>query len=100
MEILGHSQIALTMNTYSHVAPEISREAADRIAETLWQCDEDQADEPEAGEYEDGQGRTSDRVAARLASWLASDTSPVPLTLDSVGGAPGARTQNPRIKSQ
>jgi integrase len=31
MEILGHSQIALTMNTYSHVAPEVSREAADRI---------------------------------------------------------------------
>jgi hypothetical protein len=24
MEILGHSQITLTMNTYSHVAPEIS----------------------------------------------------------------------------
>jgi hypothetical protein len=23
MEILGHSQIALTMNTYSHVAPEV-----------------------------------------------------------------------------
>ena len=27
MEILGHSQIALTMNTYSHVAPELSRDA-------------------------------------------------------------------------
>ena len=37
MEILGHSQIALTMNTYSHVAPEVSREAADRMARTLWQ---------------------------------------------------------------
>lgn len=55
MEILGHSQIALTMNTYSHVAPEVSREAANRIAETLWQDDEDQADEPEADEPEDGQ---------------------------------------------
>jgi integrase len=31
-EILGHSQIALTMNTYSHVAPEVSREAAERMA--------------------------------------------------------------------
>jgi integrase len=37
MEILGHSQIALTMNTYSHVAPEVSREAADRLACMLWQ---------------------------------------------------------------
>jgi integrase len=40
MEILGHSQIALTMNTYSHVAPEVSREAADRMARALWH-DED-----------------------------------------------------------
>ncbi len=35
MEILGHSQIALTMNTYSHVAPEVSRESADRMARAL-----------------------------------------------------------------
>ena len=41
MEILGHSQIALTMNTYSHVAPEVSREAARRMAGVLWQDDED-----------------------------------------------------------
>jgi integrase len=27
METLGHSQIALTMNTYSHVAPELQRDA-------------------------------------------------------------------------
>ena len=31
MEILGHSQISLTMNTYSHVIPELQREAADRM---------------------------------------------------------------------
>lgn len=36
MEILGHSQISLTMNTYSHVAPEVSREAAERMAQALW----------------------------------------------------------------
>ena len=41
MEILGHSQIGLTMNTYSHVAPEVSREAADRMAGVLWQDEED-----------------------------------------------------------
>jgi integrase len=44
MEILGHSQIALTMNTYSHVAPEVSREAADRIAQMLWQIADDGSD--------------------------------------------------------
>ena len=34
--VLGHSAIALTMNTYSHVAPEVSREAAERMARMLW----------------------------------------------------------------
>jgi integrase len=56
MEILGHSQIALTMNTYSHVAPEVSREAADRMATLLWRADdEDQAKEAEGVESDDGQ---------------------------------------------
>ncbi len=31
MDILGHSQIALTMNTYTHVLPELKREAAQRM---------------------------------------------------------------------
>jgi hypothetical protein len=47
------------MNTSSHVAPEASREAADGMAQMLWQDDEDQADEDQAAdednEREDGQ---------------------------------------------
>jgi len=35
METLGHSQIALTMNTYSHVLPPLQREAAVRMDEVL-----------------------------------------------------------------
>jgi len=35
MEILGHSQITLTMNTYSHVFPGLKREAAARMDEAL-----------------------------------------------------------------
>ena len=31
MEILGHSDISVTMNTYSHVVPELMREAAEKI---------------------------------------------------------------------
>jgi integrase len=31
MEMLGHSTIALTMNVYSHVIPELQREAADQM---------------------------------------------------------------------
>ncbi len=35
METLGHSQIGLTMNTYSHVLPPLQREAAVRMDEVL-----------------------------------------------------------------
>jgi integrase len=35
MDLLGHSQIGLTMNTYSHVVPELKREAADRMERLL-----------------------------------------------------------------
>ena len=35
METLGHSQISLTLNTYSHVIPALGREAADRMDEML-----------------------------------------------------------------
>jgi integrase len=31
METLGHSQISLTLNTYSHVIPALGRDAADRM---------------------------------------------------------------------
>lgn len=31
MEIMGHSQISLTVNTYQHVIPELQRDAASRI---------------------------------------------------------------------
>lgn len=35
MEVLGHSEIALTMNAYSHVVPELQREAAQRMQDIL-----------------------------------------------------------------
>lgn len=35
MEMLGHSQISLTMNTYSHVVPALQKEAAGRMDEVL-----------------------------------------------------------------
>jgi integrase len=35
MELLGHSTIALTMNTYSHVVPELQRDAANRMEAVL-----------------------------------------------------------------
>ena len=35
MEILGHSQIGITLNLYSHVMPELLREAADKMDAVL-----------------------------------------------------------------
>lgn len=35
METLGHSQITLTLNTYSHVMPSLQRNAADRMQKLL-----------------------------------------------------------------
>ena len=36
MDVLGHSQVSLTLNTYSHVVPELSKDAADRMGDALW----------------------------------------------------------------
>jgi len=71
MEILGHSQIALTMNTYSPVAPEVSRTAADRMAELLWQDGQDHAEEIGAVESDNGQdeGEYRPLLLALLLGW-------------------------------
>ena len=36
MDILGHSSYQLTMNTFSHVGPELNTEAARLMAGALW----------------------------------------------------------------
>ena len=36
MEILGHAQISTTMNIYTHIAPELQKDAAERISSALW----------------------------------------------------------------
>lgn len=36
MQILGHSQIALTLDTYSHVGREVAADAATRVSIALW----------------------------------------------------------------
>ena len=35
MEMLGHSAIAVTMNTYAHVMPSLLRDPADHMDEVL-----------------------------------------------------------------
>ena len=36
MQVLGHSQISLTLGTYSHVVPELAEDAAVRVGDALW----------------------------------------------------------------
>ena len=36
MEVLGHSDIAVTANTYSHVMPDLQRDATESVGELLW----------------------------------------------------------------
>jgi integrase len=57
MEILGHSQIGLTLGTYSHVAPELRTDAAARMSEALWGSDST----PTAGEPGDGTSADGDQ---------------------------------------
>jgi hypothetical protein len=35
MDVLGHSQISLTLNTYSHVVPSLRTDAAERMDDVL-----------------------------------------------------------------
>ena len=44
MEVLGHSQIAMTMNTYSHVIPELQWQAARRMDALLREVDHSSLD--------------------------------------------------------
>ena len=36
MEILGHAQISTTLNIHTHIAPELQKEAVERVAGPLW----------------------------------------------------------------
>jgi hypothetical protein len=52
MEILGHSQISLTMNTYSHVVPTLQEEAASRMDEVVsWEEQDIRILKPQTQDY-------------------------------------------------
>lgn len=72
MQILGHSQITLTLGTYSHVVPELAHEAADRMAEALW-------GDPVPGGQEDDESLAA-RLAARTGKRGGGPESTTPLT--------------------
>ena len=72
MKTLGHSQIAQMMNTYTHVLPEIEREAIDAAAKVIFECEE-------ADGKVDGSGRKRTDVKSR---YLGDRLVPVPVRHD------------------
>jgi integrase len=46
MQILGHSQVTLTLGTYSHVVPELAQAAAQRVGAALWANSNHDDDQP------------------------------------------------------
>jgi hypothetical protein len=95
MDILGHSQIAVTMNIYGHVIPAMQEEAASEIDAAL------QADDELGGSSRELARRALVAVTVAVngpemarghtASWLYA--------LVRRCAPPGTRTPNPRIKS-
>lgn len=71
MELLGHSQISVTMNTYGHVLPDTQRDAAAKLDMLLGGSSKPAGERPKPGaptgaeeEAGKGQGETDDGVGA------------------------------------
>jgi integrase len=90
MQILGHSQISLTLGTYSHVVPELAEEAAAAMTRALW---DDVADDSAVGKSDTDHDNVANQLAANLAASprKLEQTSPgTPhLTCDDAVGRPG-----------
>jgi hypothetical protein len=67
MDVLGHSQIAITMDLYAHVMPTALREAADAIDRAL-------------GQANDGRSLKTDALGVRIPPVLEDDDRPDPAT--------------------
>lgn len=62
METLGHSQVSLTLDTYSHVLPGLRPEAAARMADAIG-CQEKDGAQPQAQEPAGFIGKEVSRIS-------------------------------------
>jgi integrase len=73
MELLGHSTMRTTTDTYSHVMPALAQQAADTLDAALWS-------EPKGGKKgkKSGKGKKKSKVPAKTATKTATtnDESP------------------------
>jgi integrase len=86
-ERLGHSTSTLTRDTYTSVLPDVARAAAEAAAAMI----------PRTVSGTDGLPTDSQALAA--ASLRKARSEKMQVKTLTASGAPGARTQNPRIKS-
>ena len=65
METLGHSQVSLTLDTYSHVLPSLQAEAATRLDDAIGRqigCQDDNASPDQPQELENYSGKVVSRL--------------------------------------
>ena len=87
MQILGHSRINLALGAYSHVVPELAN-AATGATTALW-----------TDARPEGSAQIGCRNGCHDTAECTHGSDVSPLTCGDVGGPPGDRTLNPRIKS-
>ena len=61
-EILGHSQIGMTMDTYSHVLPSMQQEAMSKLDDLFWGNKQNRVDE----NHDIGDDEYASRVSSHL----------------------------------
>jgi hypothetical protein len=74
METLGHSQIGLTMNTYSHVVPALGRDAAARMDALLTSDAATRNPRPGRGQRR-GQAAATEHESMRIARQISAQTA-------------------------
>ncbi len=84
---LGHSAIALTVDTYSHLLDGVGRQAAERAMALVPRTRRSQPEDP------------CDQGVTRAADGSRLRSQPGDKAAGHEGGPPGDRTLNPRIKS-
>jgi integrase len=81
MQILGHSQISLTLGTYSHVVPEIARDAAERIGAALWSHNDEEV--APKWHQRSSSAPAETRIAAGQTGWGGQDSNLRPRDYES-----------------
>jgi integrase len=94
MELLGHSQMRTTTDTYSHVMPALAREAADRMGSALFG-----AVEPAPTAQQKPTRSRKKRIATKTATKKDEGSRSESESPGQKGGAEGTRTPDPHTAS-